>query len=297
MFRDLYKKANEEIKGDRAILDRAFLQAAQPAKKKNPVIKYSFIGTAVAAVMVLGAVFANPNVFTDRTENLGKSEAVEPTEKEMVATIITNEADFAEEVIEDEAIEEKAIVVKENIVPKKAVTKNNAEGNGSNTAPVGVDSDDGVSSDDDDGEVAMGEEAPQNEYSVAMMSLDDEDEAVFETATEETVIGFTLRDRETVEETTAETIEAEMVEAFSYMYDLSVYEGITEGFVNTDVSPVENAEEAIDRAKKEINYENYKTLVYYDIVEGIWKITFSADEGSQMVYINNEGITQLIICE
>ncbi|MCD8049421.1 MAG: hypothetical protein LUG52_07465 [Clostridia bacterium] len=68
MYKRIYKKACEEIKGDRdAILNKAFERAAQPEKqpekKKSPILKYSFVGTAAAAVIVAGAVIFNWDVF------------------------------------------------------------------------------------------------------------------------------------------------------------------------------------------------------------------------------------------
>ena len=68
MFKDLYKQANEDIKGDRVILEKAFEMAAKPEKKKLPVLKYSYIGTAVAAVVVIGAVFVNSQIFTSKVK-------------------------------------------------------------------------------------------------------------------------------------------------------------------------------------------------------------------------------------
>ena len=66
MFREVYKKANEDIKGDIQILDRAFLKAAQPVKKKSPIMRYSVIGTLAAAVFIIGAVMVNSNLFTQK---------------------------------------------------------------------------------------------------------------------------------------------------------------------------------------------------------------------------------------
>ncbi len=66
MFRNVYKEANDCIKGDREILDRAFLQAAQIEKRKSPIMRFSVAGTAVAAVLILGAVFMNSELFFEK---------------------------------------------------------------------------------------------------------------------------------------------------------------------------------------------------------------------------------------
>lgn len=76
MFRDLYKSANDEIKGNRALLDKAFARAEEPEKKPLPVLKYSFVGTAVAAVIIFGAVFSNSNLFMDKITDVPQKESV-----------------------------------------------------------------------------------------------------------------------------------------------------------------------------------------------------------------------------
>ncbi len=60
MIEKIYKEACDEIHGDRkAILDKAFERAQKPVKRRNPVLKYSVIGTAAAAVLIAGAIFIN----------------------------------------------------------------------------------------------------------------------------------------------------------------------------------------------------------------------------------------------
>lgn len=300
MFRDLYKKANEDIKGDRAILDRAFLKAAQPEKKKNPVFKYSFIGTVVAAVVLVGAVFANPTVFTNRSKDIGT--LTEPTEAESVAlTAALNDEIAVAEVFEtEEAVEVEAdaarVTKTKNVVINKTVVDDTAQ-----KEAVNPDSGSGGGMDNK----AAEEEEPdgEDEYSVAVMSLDGEDDAVVEAVTEEQVKFKIVRpekgdseeateeaDEEATEESTSE------VEMFSYMYDMSIYEGITEGFKNTDVSPVANSYDAIERAKNECMVEYDSIAVYHDAIEKVWKVSFyKEDTPGESVYMNCDGITTLIV--
>lgn len=301
MFRDLYKKANDDMKGDRAILDKAFLQAAQPEKKKSPVFKYSFVGTVVAAVMLVGAVFANPSVFTNRTEELGVLD--NPTEAQSTAALENNEIAVAGVLEADETIEDEAAigeVIDNKTVLKEQTFKQTTE------QTVTVQPKKGGSGGGAD--VAAAEEAEpdgEDEYAVAVMSLDDEDGGIaYEEATEEAVIGFSLRDRTLTEETVEEATEvtAEDTAVFSYMYDLSCgYDAKTDGFVNVDVSPVTTKTEAIERAKREHNEytaEYDSVYVYRDAIEDVWKVVFCYDDevGSEIiVYLNSNGITLMLV--
>lgn len=303
MFKDVYKKANDDIKGDRAILDRAFLQAAQPVKKTSPVIKYSFVGTAVAAVLVLGAVFANPSVFTNRSEDLGKLNAVEPTE----AVVSTTEKDDVAVITQiDAPVIDNAVIdvpepSKEVNAPKVKTVAPKKE-----TVPAVVE--------DAQNEETIDEEV--DDYGIAVMSVDGESDEVYEYATGEAV-GFTIRNNDVDEddawieaeteakafsggELSTETKEDEVVEVFSYMYDVSCYGemAITEGFVNTDISPVTNSAEAITRAENECTVEYGATAVYRDSIEDMWKVVFSCNDlvaSEQIVYMNSDGVTTLIV--
>ena len=277
MFRELYKEANDCVKGDRGILDKAFLQAAQPEKKKNPVYKYSVIGTAVAAVMVLGAVFANPTVFTNRSETIGLPDAT-PTES-VVATeayMTTAENDEVAPANSTFTADEAPIV---NFKTKVTGTQETRA-----DIPVYTDSKDGGN----------------GEYDAVVMSLEDENGAFVEEATEEQVMFKIVRpERNDAVTEEASEEEAEEVEAFSYMYDMSCgYDMMTEGFMNTDVCPVTNRKEAIERAMNECTVDYKNIYVEYDMVEGVWKITFSCDDevaSEQIVYMNTDGITLGIV--
>ena len=277
MFRELYKEANDCVKGDRGILDKAFLQAAQPEKKKNPVYKYSVIGTAVAAVMVLGAVFANPTVFTNRSETIGLPDAT-PTES-VVATeacMLTAENDEVAPANSTFTADEAPIV---NVKTKATGTQETRA-----DVPVDTDSNDGGN----------------GEYDAVVMSLEGEDGAFVEEATEEQVMFKIVRpERNDAVTEEASEEEAEEIEAFSYMYDMSCgYDMMTEGFMNTDVCPVTNRKEAIERAMNECTVDYKNIYVEYDMVEGVWKITFSCDDevaSEQIVYMNTDGITLGIV--
>lgn len=82
MFKDIYKEACNEICGDKkAILDKAFERAAIPKKKTRPVWKYSVIGTAAAAIIIVGAVFMNMELFTTSSRDIKEMETVFENEK------------------------------------------------------------------------------------------------------------------------------------------------------------------------------------------------------------------------
>ncbi len=280
MFRDLYKEANDNIKGDRAILDRAFLQAAQPEKKKSPVFKYSFVGTAVAAVMVIGAVFANPTVFTNKSETIGVDESSTSTEnatvfraKEDNVTAENNEIAIVSS-IEDETPINTADTTKVTTSKPKSGSQKVAE--------------------------AHREETFENDYNLAIMSLEDEENAAIEAATEEQVVFKIVRpeaDAEDIAEEATESIEE--VEVFSYLYDMSCgYDMMTDGFRNTDISPVTSREDAIGRALSECTVEYAGVYVAYDPVEGVWRVTFSCDDevaSEQIVWMNSDGVTLGIV--
>lgn len=309
MFRDLYKKANEDIKGDRAILDKSFLKAAQPAAKKSPVFKYSFIGTVAAAAIVLGAVFANPSVFTNVTDNIGKSEE-NVTENVTEVNLVQIDAvtTMAEQPTKNDTAETKKEIPQKNYTVKQ------------NTIAV-----------EDDYKKAVNETigATEEPYGVAVMSLWDEADDAYTEGETQSVGMFTLRrpggnvteapeEAETASEGETElatevSTYAEMptevttqtednnaeAEVFSYMHDLSCgYDAMTEGFVNTSVSPVTNKEEAIKRAKNEYSGEYDNVYVYHDPIECIWKVVFCHDDevaSEIIVYMNSDGITLMLV--
>jgi len=95
---------------------------------------------------------------------------------------------------------------------------------------------------------------------------------------------------------------------FSWAEDKDKYSNaMVSGFVNTASSPITTIEEAIRLADKEctmppidaLNDDRYNIVeVAYDAGAGIWRIFFrfsQNDEGNQIIYLNNDGITVMIV--
>jgi len=92
------------------------------------------------------------------------------------------------------------------------------------------------------------------------------------------------------------------VESFSYKSDFSYYKddpGLKEsGFVNVEQSEVNDAQKAVELAKKECTIEYDTVSVAFDSELKIYRVSFckeDQDGGNQDVYINQNGTTQLII--
>ena len=99
--------------------------------------------------------------------------------------------------------------------------------------------------------------------------------------------------------------------SFSYEEDAAIYKDGDPGvnphaFVNTDLFPIENQNAAVERAKNECPIEYNATSEYYDDTADMWRIDFltvTQSEDStwttagncQSVYMNGDGITQLIV--
>ena len=77
-------------------------------------------------------------------------------------------------------------------------------------------------------------------------------------------------------------------------------------FINVDVYPIENQDAAMERAKNECTIEYNTTSEYYDDNAHMWRIDFltviHSEDGTlattgncQSVYMNSNGITQLIV--
>ena len=84
---------------------------------------------------------------------------------------------------------------------------------------------------------------------------------------------------------------------FSWEKDQKERTPLNVAFQNTTVSPVTNAPEAIAQAVKECNVEYTKIVVYRDEAAGMWRVEFQilyGHGGYQYVYMNNDGITQMI---
>ncbi len=90
---------------------------------------------------------------------------------------------------------------------------------------------------------------------------------------------------------------------FSYEEDLQVYKendsGVKyDGFQNNSESVVDHEQLAISAAEKECTITYDTTDVAYDRTAGMWKVTFSTKGtlgGCQTVYLNDKGITCLIV--
>lgn len=84
---------------------------------------------------------------------------------------------------------------------------------------------------------------------------------------------------------------------FSWEKDQKERTPLNVDFQNTAVCPVTNAPEAIAQAVKECNVEYTKIVVYRDEAAGMWRVEFQilyGHGGYQYVYMNNDGITQMI---
>lgn len=84
---------------------------------------------------------------------------------------------------------------------------------------------------------------------------------------------------------------------FSWEKDQKERTPLNVDFQNTAVCPVTNAPEAIAQAVKECNVEYSKIVVYRDEAAGMWRVEFQilyGHGGYQYVYLNNDGITQMI---
>ncbi|MBQ7875842.1 MAG: hypothetical protein IJ316_00990 [Clostridia bacterium] len=333
MFRELYKEANDNIKGDRAILDKAFLKAAQPEKTKSPLLKYSFVGTCAAAVLVLGAVFLNADIFMEKTQNMPMPDEIQqtivtPTEKNADAT-----ATFSDNTAGEAAI--TADVAKEEVVSgKRAETTpvtdagTNVQEQGNTTTPE-ITNEPVVAMSVEEDLVAVAEiedaasftlkkptvvEAFDETNSLSEVEEDaefeeDEDDSfpVPEEATETVKInkhaggGGSVASGSTGSQAVENNLTAKV---FSYMQDITVYGDMEPcEYNNTQSFPIESVEEAIDRAKNECTVEYDIADAYFDPIERIWKIAFyfaPSDDmvmagGGQNVYMTEDGITILVV--
>lgn len=107
----------------------------------------------------------------------------------------------------------------------------------------------------------------------------------------------------------AEQTEHPDLEKFSYSKEYAEYNdgspGVrTSGFVNTESTEINNADQVVELAKKECR-GTYNTIrVAFDPEQNIYRVHFSMNEESApfvtlgedlSVYINEKGITQLIV--
>lgn len=138
-----------------------------------------------------------------------------------------------------------------------------------------------------------------------LLSLDAEDG--------DPIVTDTLEVLHTPADEIARVIEAQNVSgvnAFSWSADQEKYASLanTDGFRNTDQSPIDSAQDAIARAKKEAvvtenpkyreAYEYNLNSVWHDESAGMWKVRFTHsqdDACSIIVYMNDSGVTRMTV--
>ncbi len=84
---------------------------------------------------------------------------------------------------------------------------------------------------------------------------------------------------------------------FSWQKDQKNLPALDVEFKNTTPQPITTSAEAISRADKECNVEATQIVVYRDEKAGMWKVEYQimyGYQGYQYVYMNDEGITQMI---
>ncbi len=90
---------------------------------------------------------------------------------------------------------------------------------------------------------------------------------------------------------------------FSFDEDCAFYENETvgvkrDGFVNTEKTEIENAEQAVELAKKECKSEYKNIRVGYDKKQKVYRVSFGTpdvDGGNVDVYIDGSGVTRLVV--
>ncbi|MBQ2941728.1 MAG: hypothetical protein IJD97_05780 [Clostridia bacterium] len=171
-FKESYKKANDEIKGDRALLDKILNTPVKEKTKITPFV-YKFASCA-AAIILVGAVILMPEIkekFVSENEN---TVAEECTVEEAKYSILADTAEVTEEAT-DGHISEKAEET-ETTITFKAVRKeeNSKEVSESETYATGTVAMGAISEDNQDTEAVNGaagvfsvEEAADEELKVA----------------------------------------------------------------------------------------------------------------------------------
>ncbi len=93
------------------------------------------------------------------------------------------------------------------------------------------------------------------------------------------------------------------VSSFSYSEHAEIYKddnlGVKhDGFKNITESKISNAEDALERAKKECTIDWNAFQVSFDNESNVWMISFYTEGlvgGDQVVYLDSNGITLLIV--
>ena len=93
------------------------------------------------------------------------------------------------------------------------------------------------------------------------------------------------------------------VSSFSYSKHAEIYKddhpGVKhDGFKNTNESKISNAEDALERAKKECTIEWDAFQVSFDDESNVWMVSFYTEEmpgGDQSIYLDGDGKTLRIV--
>ncbi len=93
------------------------------------------------------------------------------------------------------------------------------------------------------------------------------------------------------------------VSSFSYSEHAEIYKddnpGVEhDGFINTNESKFSNAEDALERAKKECTIEWDAFQVSFDNESNVWMVSFYTEGmlgGDQSIYLDGDGKTLLIV--
>ena len=93
------------------------------------------------------------------------------------------------------------------------------------------------------------------------------------------------------------------VSSFSYSKHAEIYKddhpGVKhDGFKNTNESKISNAEDALERAKKECTIEWDAFQVSFDDESNVWMVSFYTEGmpgGDQSIYLDGDGKTLLIV--
>ncbi len=292
MFREVYKKVNEDIKGDRSIIDRAFEEAAKPEVKKPVILRYSFATTTVAAVILMCVIFANPSLFKKDFVNSDFGESV--TE---AATVVVAEDEKTVDVLtfDDDSGEEDVPEVK--VAPQKK----------DRVAVSGKDDKNEYVGAKEDAITASGKSRTAGEatadFNIAVMSIDVDDDAIEENTTgsesgiELFVYNGEYDEADSTEITEPTEAESEVESRFSCNDDMVLYMDIArfEDFVNVESADVTNENEAIERAKAECSIEYTQVAAELDNSFGIWRVKFENAEQCEMIYMGTDGITRMIV--
>lgn len=91
----------------------------------------------------------------------------------------------------------------------------------------------------------------------------------------------------------------EEVQPFSYEDHLNdMSQKVVGEYKNTKTKKIKTRQQAIDLAKNEVTIDYNQVDVYFDSAYDMWMVVFSIkgiNDACQNVYLNSDGITQLVI--